>query len=155
MIGVIWIDHHAVIRLARTADHGLQVLNLVMLLTVSVIPFPTALLAHVSGSHRSADERVAVIVYGATMIAMSAAFNLVLRRVRAQAVTLPTADREAIRLRHRRFNAGLARCPLVTLLDLLSVPVFLAGLIVLAALAGGVLCSRRSFTADPQVPRTR
>ncbi len=136
VIGVIWINHHAVIRLVRRADHGLLVLNLLLLLTVSVIPFPTALIAgYATGHHTVADRRIAVVVYGIAMTLMSVAFNALWRWVRAHPAASPSEDdQRAIRRRHLRFNVGLALYPVLTLVGLLDVRVFLAGLLVLAGL---------------------
>jgi uncharacterized membrane protein len=136
VVGIIWLNHHAVLALLARSDHGLRVLNLLVLAAVSVIPFPTALLAeYAAGRHSVSDQRVAVLVYGGVMVAMSLLFNLFWRRIRAHpelrhaGITL--AD---LRSRHRRFNVGLLLYPVVTLLGLLDVRVFLAGLLALAVL---------------------
>jgi len=44
-IGVMWINHRRLIRLIKRADEGLVAINLFLLLLVSWISFPTALLA--------------------------------------------------------------------------------------------------------------
>lgn len=41
---VFWVNHHHVLRLARAADTGLVWLNNLLLLFLSFIPFPTALI---------------------------------------------------------------------------------------------------------------
>jgi uncharacterized membrane protein len=43
IIGVMWIEHHRVFRYIRDYDFGLLWRNLLMLLCVSFVPFPTAL----------------------------------------------------------------------------------------------------------------
>jgi TMEM175 potassium channel family protein len=48
-IGVIWIQHSAIVGSLRTADVGLYRLNLLLLLFVSFLPFPTKLLAEFIG----------------------------------------------------------------------------------------------------------
>ena len=136
VVGTIWLNHHAVLRLIDRPDHGIQLLNLCLLLTVTVIPFPTALLADYAGGDRTrADQRVAVLVYGGVMVAMSVAFNLLWRRVRAhtelQRDTVVAAD---LASRHRRFNLGLAAYPLVTLIGLIDVRIYLVALLALAGL---------------------
>ena len=40
-IGIIWINHHVMIGRLREADHVILILNLVLLLTVGVLPFTT------------------------------------------------------------------------------------------------------------------
>ncbi|MBM0230552.1 DUF1211 domain-containing protein [Micromonospora sp. STR1_7] len=44
-IGVLWLNHHAVIRLVRGTTLALNWINLALLFGVVVIPFPTAVLA--------------------------------------------------------------------------------------------------------------
>lgn len=136
VVGIIWLNHHAVLGLLGRADHGVRVLNLLLLAAVSVIPFPTALLAdYTAANHRAADQRVAVLVYGAAMVVMSVFFNLLWRRIRSHPdLRHPGITIAHLRSRHRRFNAGLALYPVVTLLGLLDVRIFLAGLLALAFL---------------------
>jgi len=136
VVGIIWLNHHAVLGLLGRADHGVRVLNLLLLAAVSVIPFPTALLAdYTAANHRAADQRVAVLVYGAAMVVMSVFFNLLWRRIRSHPdLRHPGITITHLRSRHRRFNAGLALYPVVTLLGLLDVRIFLAGLLALAFL---------------------
>ena len=43
-IGIIWLNHHAMFHAVERVDHPTLVLNLLLLLVVSFIPFPTALL---------------------------------------------------------------------------------------------------------------
>lgn len=136
VVGIIWLNHHAVIGLLARSDHGVRVLNLLLLASVSVIPFPTALLADYTAAHHTrADQRVAVLVYGAAMAAMSVMFNLLWRRIRShQELRHRGIGMDDLRSRHRRFNAGLALYPAVTLLGLLDVRIFLGGLLALALL---------------------
>jgi uncharacterized membrane protein len=44
-IGIIWANHHNLFRLVARVSHGLVMANLLLLLTVGFVPFPTALLA--------------------------------------------------------------------------------------------------------------
>jgi uncharacterized membrane protein len=71
-IGIIWMNHHAQFERIDHPDRTLMVLNLILLMFVTLIPFPTGLLAdHLrSGS----DEHVAAAVYAATLLAMSISF---------------------------------------------------------------------------------
>jgi uncharacterized membrane protein len=75
-IGIIWLNHNSLFgRLARL-DRPIVTLNLLLLLVVSFIPFPTGMLA----SHLRAggtDSRVAAAVYGATMTVMGAVFTTI------------------------------------------------------------------------------
>ena len=74
-IGIIWVNHHAVMDRIKSVNRPLLFLNLVFLMAVAVIPFPTALLAdYLQAGH---DERLAAAVYGATMAVMGISFGLI------------------------------------------------------------------------------
>lgn len=73
VIGIIWVNHHAVFRLIKQADRVLLFLNLLLLMCVVAIPFTTALLAAYLTSGGS-DARTAAVVYSAVMLAMSGGF---------------------------------------------------------------------------------
>src|ERR1700722_4343480 len=71
-IGIIWMNHHALYTRIAQADRTLQVLNLFLLMFVTLIPFPTSLLADYL--HKGNDAQVAAAVYAATLLAMSISF---------------------------------------------------------------------------------
>ncbi len=71
-IGIIWMNHRAQFERIPAADRTLTVLNLFVLMFVTLIPFPTGLLAGHLNSSR--DGPVAAAVYAATMLAMGMAF---------------------------------------------------------------------------------
>ena len=45
VIGVVWVNHHALLSLAARTDRKLLFYNLILLMWVAVIPFTTATLA--------------------------------------------------------------------------------------------------------------
>ena len=73
VIGIIWVNHHAVMERIRKVNRPLLFLNLVFLMAVALIPFPTALLAdYLQAGH---DERLAAVVYGGSMTLMGVTFG--------------------------------------------------------------------------------
>ena len=44
-IGVIWINHHAMLRRVQSVDHAVLIFNLLLLLLIGVLPWSTALMA--------------------------------------------------------------------------------------------------------------
>ena len=44
-IGIMWINHHRLFTHIRRADNALMILNLALLLGVTAVPYPTAVLA--------------------------------------------------------------------------------------------------------------
>ena len=71
-IGIIWLNHHSQFSRIERPDRTLMVLNLLLLMFVTLTPFPTSLLA--SYLRSGSDEHVAAALYAATMLAMSIAF---------------------------------------------------------------------------------
>jgi uncharacterized membrane protein len=74
VIGIIWVNHHALIRSIALVDRTLLFLNLVLLLFVVLIPFTTATAAQylpVSGP----DVKVAMAMYSAVFLGMSIGFG--------------------------------------------------------------------------------
>lgn len=60
-IGIIWLNHRAFVDKVRRFDNGLQWFNLLLLLGVATVPFPTALLAaHVGVGGEAASTAAAV-----------------------------------------------------------------------------------------------
>ena len=65
-IGGIWLAHHAIMRRVQFASPRLMQINLLLLMAVSFLPFPTRLVAE---AIRDPDaERAAVIFYGACLL---------------------------------------------------------------------------------------
>jgi uncharacterized membrane protein len=73
LIGIIWVNHHVLVRGIKTVDRTLLFLNLVLLLFVVLIPFATATVAQ----YRLAgnlDGRVSMAMYSAVFLGMSIGF---------------------------------------------------------------------------------
>lgn len=78
-IGIIWMNHHVMIsRLAR-ADHSILILNIVLLLTIGVIPFGTNLMATYLNEGRG--DKLAAGIYAGIFLVMSLAFSAVNRQI--------------------------------------------------------------------------
>lgn len=72
-IGIMWINHHRLFTLIKRLDQMLLVLNGLLLLGVTVVPFPTALLgAYIQHS----QGYVAALIYSGTFIVTALLFNL-------------------------------------------------------------------------------
>ena len=73
-IGIIWVNHHALLRSVKAVDRTLLFVNLVLLLFVVLIPFSTATAAEYL-HHDNWNARVAVAVYAGVFLGMSAGFG--------------------------------------------------------------------------------
>jgi len=70
-IGIMWMNHHTILAHVDRVNRPLLVLNLLLLMGIVAIPFPTALVA----AHlRDPGGTVATVTYGLVMIAISAGF---------------------------------------------------------------------------------
>jgi uncharacterized membrane protein len=78
VILIMWMNHHELIRLARGVDYRLFLSNGLVLLFVTFVPFPTAVLAeHLT----SPAANAAAAFYCATFLVMSLAWSLLLRAI--------------------------------------------------------------------------
>lgn len=102
LVGVVWMNHHAMLRQIRAADHTLLLINLLLLLCVAVIPFTAALAAdNLLGDAEA--RRTAAVVYGATLVLGGLLFNLLWwYAVRADL----TGNEDALRAIGRHFLFG-------------------------------------------------
>ena len=70
-IGIMWMNHHTIVAHVTRVDRPLLVINLLLLMGIVAIPFPTALVAE---HLRNSGGKLATVSYGLVMIAISAGF---------------------------------------------------------------------------------
>ena len=102
-IGVMWINHHRMFTHIRKANDVLLVLNLFLLLGVTVVPFPTAVLAeHLHGP----DHKIAAILYNATFVVIAVIFNVLWRYAVSRRLIDHAVSAEAARIISRQYALG-------------------------------------------------
>jgi uncharacterized membrane protein len=72
-IGGIWLAHNGVFRRLRYANNRVMRINLLLLMAVAFLPYPTRLVAEAIRSDSA--ERPAVIFYGLNLLVISALFS--------------------------------------------------------------------------------
>jgi uncharacterized membrane protein len=117
-IGIIWMNHHTCVETMVRVDRTFLFLNLLLLLTVSFLPFPTRLVADYL--HRP-DEQAAVYAYAATFVVMAVIYNAWWRYAstgrRLIGQTVPESRIIAI---NRAFNPGIPIYALTLLVAVFS-----------------------------------
>jgi uncharacterized membrane protein len=76
MIGIVWVNHHALVRSIIKVDRLLLFLNLVLLLFVVLIPFATATEADYF-PHNTDDGQLAMVLYAGVFLGMSIGFAVI------------------------------------------------------------------------------
>jgi uncharacterized membrane protein len=103
-IGIIWANHHNLFRLVGRVSHALILANLLLLLVVGFVPFPTALLAATLGTP---SGQIGVLVYAATFAGLAIAFNILWYAVRrSPGVIRRDADQRSIDSITRSYRLG-------------------------------------------------
>jgi uncharacterized membrane protein len=76
MIGIVWVNHHALVKSITKVDRLLLFLNLVLLMFVVLIPFATSLEASYF-PHDDRDARLAMVLYAGVFLGMSIGFSAI------------------------------------------------------------------------------
>jgi uncharacterized membrane protein len=133
-IGVIWANHHNRFRFIERSDHGLLFLNILFLMCVAFIPFPTALLAeYLDGS--GAERETAGVIYAGTLAVTAVFFTLLwLYAAANRRLVNRNLDPSLLRAMTRRYLLGSVAYLLVFLLAFVNVAASLALIVALALL---------------------
>ena len=127
---IMWYNHHVLFTHIKRTDAVLPYANGLLLLFITVTPWPTALLAEHMGHP---EERVAAHVFGAFYTLMAVAFNLLWRYASYQGRLLgPNADMDEARRITRGYSAGPLGYFAAFLASFFSVPLCLAIALALA-----------------------
>jgi uncharacterized membrane protein len=132
-IGVIWANHHNRFRFIERSDHGLLFLNILFLMCVAFIPFPTALLAEYL--ERTASEReTAGVIYAGTLAVTAVFFTLLWLYAAANRLVDRNLDPSLVRAMTRRYLLGTVAYLLVFVLAYVNVAASLILIVILALL---------------------
>lgn len=104
-VGVIWVYHSMITEHLDHVDAGLLRLNLILLLIVAFLPFPTKLLAEFV--HDGAAERVAVTAYGLTLLAASSMIGVLWRHAVREHLVHPESDDSDLQMLTKKLTPGL------------------------------------------------
>ena len=150
-VGGIWLVHQAMFRRLQYANRRVMQVNLVLLMAVAFLPFPTGLMA---AAIRNTDaERAAVIFYGTSLLVIALLFSALWgavasdRRLLKPGVTEKEVDGIA-----RRTTPNLGFYVAVIALALIAPKVAAVGYLVIAIVA--VLRARADRSRTPPTARS-
>jgi len=125
-VGIMWANHHEVIKLMSGVDHGLIVWNLLLLMAISFTPFPTAVMAeHLP--HPGWDRNVAVAFYCGSFTLTALFYNLLWRNAsRQRRLIRAHVSDERVRAITRAYAPGTFIYGAATAIAFVSVPAALA-----------------------------
>src|ERR687885_75583 len=105
-IGIIWVNHHTIFRHVARTDRVFLFVNVLFLMCVAFIPYPTAVVARFV---READDaRAAALLYGITLTATALFFNLLWRYAsRGNRLLAADADRREVTGITRSYRPGV------------------------------------------------
>jgi uncharacterized membrane protein len=136
VIGMIWINHHAIFRMVRRVDNAVLVLNLAFLSLIVFIPFPTQTLTTYLAAYPQKGDTVAAF-YGLSLAACTLVLAVLWHHIERHPELLHRRDDPAVlhRLTRRLYVTPVlyAAAAAISLLN------HWLGLTLYALVAGGYL----------------
>jgi uncharacterized membrane protein len=108
-IGIIWLNHHAMFHFVHRVEHTTLTLNLILLMIVSFIPYPTAVLSKY-GALPSAT-----FLYGSVLTLLGITYTVLWSHLVRQQLCHLATD---VKIENRRNIIGAILYPLATVLSL-------------------------------------
>jgi uncharacterized membrane protein len=117
---IMWTNHHKLFRLIRRSNHTFLMINGMLLMFVTLVPFPTALLAeHIA----KPGAAMAAAVYSGTFVLIAVLFNVLWRYASHRGRLLARGhDREAVGAITRQYRFGPLMYLAAFLLAFVNVP---------------------------------
>jgi uncharacterized membrane protein len=148
-IGIMWVNHHLLFDNFARVDRPMLLLNIVLLMLIAFVPFPTHIVAEFARSE--VDRRNAALLYGLTMTATAILF-FALWMYGSRRLLRANADPRVVSGITRSYLPGAPLYASATLLAFLS---SIASLVMFAAIALFYALSAALFgRTDATVTRT-
>jgi uncharacterized membrane protein len=101
-IAVFWINHHRFFQLVERVDNGLLWLNMFLLLAISFVPFPTAMIGEYPWNG------TALALFAVALMVAGLSFHLMWRRAKSRGLLHSHVHVDAVRRAVRRGMVGPA-----------------------------------------------
>lgn len=144
-IGGIWMIHHGIFRRLAQADGVVMRLNILLLMLVAFLPFPTKLLAE--AIFNADSERTAVIFYGLVLLSISLLLTALWRYIAAHRDLLEAGQSEKeVAAIGEQVAPNIAFYAIVVLLAIFAPRLAVFGYLLIAVIA--VFRVRGDFTQE-------
>jgi uncharacterized membrane protein len=90
VIGSLWLAHHRIFRHVRRADEALMSLNVLFLMAVAALPFPSAVMGRYGG------QRTSVVLYASSMAVAGSLLGALLLVARRRGLLTPETSHEGV-----------------------------------------------------------
>jgi uncharacterized membrane protein len=100
---IMWINHHRLFQLIRKRDHNLFMLNGLLLMATTLVPFPTALVAKYL---LTPEAKTATVVFAGSYLVIAIFYNLLWRHI-SDHLLRHDHDASWTRAINRQYNIGL------------------------------------------------
>jgi uncharacterized membrane protein len=135
VIGIMWANHHNLMKLIDRVDHGFITLTLLLLMCVAFLPFPTAVMAEHLADPDTHERAVAVAFYcGCFTVTAVFYFLMWWHAARGRRLIASHVPDDAVRTITRAYIPGAFLYLAATLVAFVNVAVSLAIVVGLAAL---------------------
>jgi uncharacterized membrane protein len=116
-IGIMWINHHTLFRQIGSVDRTFLAINVLFLLVIAFIPFPTEVLAR----NLQGDAQAAAVFYGLVNVLMAAMFSAVwFYAATGRRLIADDADPRVVKGISRSFAPGIPSYAVATLAAFIS-----------------------------------
>jgi uncharacterized membrane protein len=118
---IMWVNHHRLFSMFRAADQGLMILNGLLLMGITVVPFTTKLIAEYLVSPTQGDVIVAAMIYSGWLLVIAFFYQAVWRYAsRKRRLLRASITDEQVRQISRQYRFGPPIYLMATLLALFS-----------------------------------
>jgi uncharacterized membrane protein len=104
VILIMWVNHHELLRMVQGVNYPFLFANGLLLLSVTVVPFPTAVLA---ANLATPDAKVATALYCATFVAQALCWNLVFATIVRGGLLRPEVTAATVSNVRRAYYVGV------------------------------------------------
>ena len=135
VIGIMWANHHNLMKLVDRVDHGFITLTLLLLMCIAFLPFPTAVMAEHLADPDEHERAVAVAFYcGCFTVTAVFYFLMWWHAARGRRLIASHVSDEAVRTITRAYVPGSIFYLTATVIAFVNVALSLAIVVGLAAL---------------------